>query len=186
MIRTSLFLLLLASNAAFAADWVVQPGSTLGFSSSQQGEAFDGQFGKFTPQIRFDPNKLAESRFDVAIQLASANTRNAERDELLLGAEFFNAMKMPQARFVASKFRALGGNRYAADGALTLRGLSKPVTLTFTWTPGAKTVLAGEAVLKRLDFKVGEGDWADTSVLPNEVKVKTRLLLVAKTTPVAK
>ena len=180
MIRTTLALLLLAANTAFAADWTVQPGSTLGFSASQQGEAFEGQFGKFTPQIRFDPKKLAESRFDVSIQLASASTRNAERDELLLGAEFFNAVKMPQARFLATKFRALGGNRYAADGALTLRRLSKPVTLVFTWTAGNSTVLSGEATLKRLDFKVGEGEWADTSVLPNEVKVKTRLLLAAK------
>lgn len=180
MIRASLALLLLAGNAAYAADWVAQPGSTLGFSSSQQGEAFEGQFGKFTPQIRFDPKKLAESRFDVSIQLASASTHNAERDELLLGDEFFNAVKMPQARFVATKFRALGGNRYAADGALTLRGLSKPVSLVFTWTSGASTVLNGEATLKRLDFKVGAGDWADTSVLPNAVKVKTRLLLKPK------
>jgi len=181
MIRICLGLLLLTASNAFAADWTMQPGSILGFSSSQQGEAFEGHFDRFTPQIRFDPKKLAESRFDVSIQLASANTRNGERDELLRGAEFFNAMQMPQARFLATKFRALGGNRYAADGRLSLRGLSKPVTLTFIWTSGASTVLNGEASLKRLDFKVGEGEWADTSVLPNEVKVKTRLLLKPKT-----
>lgn len=176
-----LFALLLAfAPVGLAADWTMQPGSTLGFSSRQQGEAFEGSFGKFAPQIRFDPKKLAESRFDVAIQLASASTRNAERDEMLLGDEFFGAAKLPQARYVATKFRALGGNRYAADGTLSLRGLSRPVTLTFTWTAGATPVLAGEAVVKRLEFKVGTGDWADTTVLPNEVKVKTRLLLKAK------
>ena len=78
------------------------------------------------------------------------------------------------------KFRALGGNRFAADGTLSLRGISKPVTLTFTWTPGARPVLSGSAVVKRLDFGVGTGDWADVGIIPNEIKVTTKVLLQAK------
>ena len=178
-------LLLLAPAAATAAPWRVLPGSTLGFSTSFEGEAFEGAFGKFTPSIDFDPKQLATSRFDVVIELASADTKNDERDEALRGTDFFNSKKTPQARYLATKFRALGGNRYAADGTLTLNGMSKPVVLEFSWTPGAKTVLAGSASLKRLDFKVGTGEWSDTSDLPNEVKVKTRLLL-APGTPAAK
>lgn len=166
------------AGSAQGADYVALPESTLGFSASFQGEAFDGKFARFTPQIRFDPAKLATSRFDVRIQLASANTRNDERDEMLRSSEFFDAAAKPEARYVATRFRALGGNRYAADGTLTLHGVSKPVVLNFTWTAGAKAVLSGEATLKRLDFGVGTGDWADTELLPNEVKVKTRLALV--------
>ena len=81
MSRLWLTWLLLFSNPALAADWTVQAGSTLGFSSSQQGEAFEGRFDKFSAQIRFDPAKLALCRFDVGIQLASANTHNSERDD---------------------------------------------------------------------------------------------------------
>lgn len=165
-------------GSAHGADYVALPESTLGFSASFQGEAFDGKFARFTPQIRFDPAKLATSRFDVRIQLASANTRNDERDEMLRSREFFDVAAKPEARFIATRFRALGGNRYAADGTLTLHGVSKPVVLSFTWTAGAKAVLSGEATLKRLDFGIGTGDWADTELLPNEVKVKTRLALV--------
>ena len=171
---------LFLASVASAADWKMQAGSTLGFSTSYQGEVFQGRFGKFTPQIRFDPAKLAQSRFDVVIALGSANTSNDERDEMLQGEGFFNSGKWAQARYSATKFRALGGNHYAADGSLNLRGVSKPVTLTFTWTPGAKPVLAGEAQLKRLDFGVGDGDWADTGLIPNEVKVTTRLVLAPK------
>ena len=171
---------LFLASVASAADWKMQAGSTLGFSTSYQGEVFQGRFGKFTPQIRFDPAKLAQSRFDVVIALGSANTSNDERDEMLQGEGFFNSGKWAQARYSATKFRALGGNRYAADGSLSLRGVSKPVTLTFTWTPGAKPVLAGEAQLTRLDFGVGDGDWADTGLIPNEVKVTTRLVLAPK------
>lgn len=166
------------AGSAHAADYVALPESTLGFSASFQGEAFDGKFARFTPQIRFDPARLATSRFDVRIQLASANTRNDERDEMLRSSEFFDTATKPEARFIATRFRALGGNRYAADGMLTLHGVSKPVLLSFTWTAGAKAVLSGEATLKRLDFGVGTGDWADTELLPNEVKVRTRLALV--------
>ena len=168
------------AGSANAADYVALPESTLGFSASFQGEAFDGKFARFTPQIRFDPARLAASRLDVRVQLASANTRNDERDQMLRSSEFFDSAKLPEARFIATRFRALGGNRYAADGALSLHGVSKPVTLTFSWTPGAKAVLAGEATLKRLDFGVGTGDWADTDLLPNEVKVRTRLTLVVR------
>ena len=176
LLLMSLFL----ASVSSAADWKMQAGSTLGFSTSYQGEVFQGRFGKFTPQIRFDPAKLAQSRFDVVITLGSANTSNDERDEILHGVDFFNSGKWTQARYSATKFRALGGNRYAAYGSLSLRGVSKPVTLTFTWTPGAKPVLVGEALLKRLDFGVGGGDWTDTSTIANEVKVKTRLVLAPK------
>jgi polyisoprenoid-binding protein YceI len=169
--------LLLAATGAQAANYRTQPGSTLGFTATYQDEAFEGSFAKFTPAIRFDPKDLAGSRFDVRIVLASASTANAERDEMLLGSEFFDAAGVPEARYVATRFRALGGNRYVAEGTLSLRGVSKPVPLSFTWTPGAKPVLVGEATLSRLAFKVGTGDWTDTELLPDAVKVRTRLVL---------
>ena len=171
-----ILLMALAGNAA-AADWTALPGSTLGFIGSFQGEAFEGRFAKFSPQISFDPAHLDQSRFDVRIDLGTANTSNEERDDMLRSAEFFDSRKQPQARYVATRFRALGGNRYVADGVLTLHGASKPVSLSFTWTAGAKPVLDGQATLKRLDFAVGSGDWADTELLPNEVRVRTRLVL---------
>ena len=177
MLPTMLTLLILLPGVSVAADWTSQAGSALGFSASYQGETFEGRFAKFTTQIRFDPSRLADSNFDVRIALASASSNNEERDALLKGEDFFNSNKLPEARYSASKFRALGGNRFAADGTLSLRGVNKPVTLTFTWTPGAKPVLIGEATLKRLDFGVGGGDWTDTDLIPNEVKVKTKLVL---------
>lgn len=176
----SLLVLLLAALPAAAADYVAAPGSRLVFNAVYLDEEFEGSFGRFTPQIRFDPQDLAGSRFDVGIDLASAGTDNTERDEMLVGSEFLDSGAQPQARYQATSFRALGGNRYVAEGTLTLRGISKPVPLAFTWTPGAKPVLEGEATLSRLAFKVGTGDWTDTELLPDEVQVRTRLVLVPK------
>lgn len=175
--RVLFFLIVLFSGTAFSADYAQQPGSSLGFSGSYQGEAFSGSFSKFSSSIRFDPANLAQSRFDVRIVLTSANTKNAERDEMLLGSDFFNATAQPEARYVASKFRALDNNRFVADGVLTLRGISKAVPLTFTWVPGAKPQLLGAAKVQRLDFKVGIGDWDDLELIPNTVTIGTRLQL---------
>ncbi|MBP6626612.1 MAG: YceI family protein [Arenimonas sp.] len=176
-------LLLLSAPAAVAGDYVSQKGSSLGFTATYQGESFEGAFATFTPVIRFDPATLADSRFDVRIALASAGTQNAERDEMLLGSEFFDAGAAPEARYVATRFRALGGNRYVADGTLTLRGISQPVPLTFSWQPGAQPVLTGEAKLSRLAFNVGSGDWTDTELLPDDVVVRTRLVLAPAAKP---
>lgn len=173
-------LLLLAAFAAtgvHATEYRAGEASTLGFKAAYMGDAFEGRFARFTPRIDFDPAELAGSRFDVLIALDSANTADEDRDELLVGPEFFNVGAQPQARYQATRFTALGGNRYRAEGTLSLNGAERPVALEFTWTPGTPAVLEGRATVRRLDFGVGEGDWADTDMLPNEVQVFTRLEL---------
>lgn len=169
--------LLCLSPPVFAADYVQAAGSSLNFTGKYQGEAFVGQFPGFNTKLRFDPKQLNTARLDVTIPLASATTRNASYDSELRGAAFFNVTAFPQARFVATKFRALGGNRYAADGTLTLRGVSKPVTLNFEWTAGATAVLAGRALVPRLAFGVGGGQWADTGLIPDAIAVSTKVVL---------
>lgn len=172
----ALIALLALPAIASTPTYIAAAGSTLGFGSSYDGEAFTGRFDRFRADIAFDPVAVA-GRFDVAIELASAGTDNDERDETLLGSEFFDATSVPQARYVATRFRKLADGRFVADGTLTLRGITKAVPLTFTWTPGASPVLAGTATVPRLAFNVGTGDWADTEVLPDAVSITTRLVL---------
>lgn len=169
---------LAVATPSFAADYAQAPGSTLTFATQYQGEVFVGRLPSFTTRLRFDPKQLTTSTLDVSIALAGVTVANPEGDDALKGADFFNVAKFPQARFTATGFRSLGGNQYAADGTLSLRGASKPVTLTFTWTPGARPVLTGKATVRRLEFGVGVGDWADTSLIPNEVAISTRVVFV--------
>jgi polyisoprenoid-binding protein YceI len=173
----ALLLALLAPTLGLAADYRALPGSTLAFSSTFQGERFTGHFKSFAPALRFDPARLADSRFEVAIDLASVDSQNTERDDGLRSTDFFNVHRQAQAHYVATRFRSLGQGRFVADGVLSLNGASKPVPLTFTWSGGAKPVLNGTATVRRLDFQVGSGEWADTSLLPNDVLVTTRLQL---------
>jgi polyisoprenoid-binding protein YceI len=166
----------LAAIPAAAADYVQATGSTLAFATQYDGETFTGTLPGFATTLSFDPANLAASKLDVTIPLAGAKTGNDDRDGTLRGSDFFDVAKFAQARYTATKFRSLGGNRYAADGTLELHGVRKPVTLSFTWTPGKAPVLAGKATVKRLDFGIGMGDWADTSLIPDAVAVSTRVV----------
>lgn len=174
--------LLAASLGANAADWTVDTAaSTLAYSGNVEGEGFTGHFKTFTPVIRFDPADLAASRFDVTIDLTSADSRNLDRDDTLQGKDFFSTEQFPQATYTATAFRDLGDGKFAADGALSLRGMEKPVTLTFSWSQdGDAATLDGKAQINRLDFDVGGGDWADASTIAHEVDIATTLKLGAK------
>ena len=173
-------LLALLATPALAADYVQAPGSTLAFAGKYQDEVFVGRFPGFATMLSFDPAQLAAAKLDVAIPLASATTGNSDYDGEMRGEAFFASAKFPQARYTATKFRSLGGNQYAADGTLSLHGIDKPVTLAFTWTPGAQPVLAGKATVKRLDFGVGQGDWNDTKTIPDDTAISTVVKLQAK------
>ncbi|WP_457095597.1 YceI family protein [Lysobacter sp. P5_B9] len=168
--------LMVAASPVVAADYVQAPGSVLAFAGTYEGEAFTGRFPGFVTRFSFDPAQLANAKLDVTIPLATASTGNSDYDGEMRGSSFFNAAKFPQARYTATKFRALGGNNFVADGTLNLRGLSKPVALTFTWTPGAQPVLSGKASVNRLDFGVGQGDWAETDLVPNTIAVSTKVI----------
>lgn len=170
---------LLAATPALATDYVQAPGSTLAFATEYDGEVFSGHFGRFTTTLSFDPADPAAAELDVVIPLASATTANADRDSTLQGGDFFATSKFPQARYVAHGFRALEDGRYAADGELTLRGVTRPVTLTFSFTDGTPALLEGRATVQRLDFNVGGGDWADLDLLPNPVAISTKVRLQA-------
>jgi len=175
-----LLALALLCAPACAADYVQAPGSSLVFAGKYQGEAFTGRFPGFATTFRFDPVRLAASKLVVTIPLATAVTSNTDYDGELRGPSFFDAATFPRASYTATKFRALGGNRYAADGALTLRGVSRPVMLEFTWTPGAVPVFSGKATGRRLAFGVGGGDWADTALIPDAITISTRVAFRAR------
>lgn len=181
MRRFAILFALALPFAASAADYTVQPAtSTLGFSGSFQGEAFQGHFDQWTAAISYDASQLANSKFDVNVALASVKTGDKDRDTALPGNDFFDVATFPQAHFVSTGFRQSGG-KVIADGNLTLRGVTKPVSLDVSFKPqGTGATLDVSGMVKRLDFGVGGGDYTDTSVIGADVKISAHLQLAAK------
>jgi cytochrome b561/polyisoprenoid-binding protein YceI len=156
-----------------APRWTTAPGGQLGFATSWSGSAINGSFGNWGADVRFNPDALPQSKIRVTIALASANSGDGERDSMLKGSDFFDTGRHPQATWSSSAIRNLGGNRYRADGTLTLRGVSKPVPITFTLDIKGKVArVSGSASLRRLAFGVGQGEFAGTSDLPDPVSIR--------------
>jgi len=172
-------MLLGVAAPALAQTWQVDAArSTLTFTNTYQNVEYTGQFRRFDAKIIYDPNDLAHAKFDVSVDIASLDTRNSERDHTALGADFFDASKFPKAHFVTTAFRKGADGKVIADGVLTLRGVSKPVALTVTFAPqGDAAILDVTAPLKRLDFGIGAGQWADPSMIGDGVIVRGHLLL---------
>ena len=152
--------------------WALAPGGRLGFATSWSGSAIMGSFGNWSADIRFNPDALPRSRISVTIPLSSVASGDGERDGMLKGGDFFDTANHPKAVWTSTAIRALGGNRYRAEGALQLRGVSKPVPLTFTLDiKGKEARVTGSASLNRSSFGVGQGDFAKTDEIPDPVRV---------------
>jgi polyisoprenoid-binding protein YceI len=181
MKRLLLLSALVLPCAVLATDYTVQPAqSQLGFSGTFQGAAFDGHFTKWTAAISYDAAHPAASKFDVTVMPASAVSGDKDRDSAMPGSDFFDVAKFPTAHFVTTGFRQSGA-QVIADGQLTLRGVTKPVSLDVTFKPqGNGATLDVSGSVKRLDFAVGSGDYADTSVIGADVKIHAHLQLAPK------
>ncbi len=163
-------------NAA-PANWTVDKAtSSLKFTSAMAGESFSGVFRRWDADIRFDPADLAHSSAAVSVEVASANTANADRDQALPTPTFFNAANFPKATFIARTFTAAGPNQYRAAGVLTMRGVSRPLTLPFTVViTGAAAKMTGQVAVNRLAFGVGQNEWKATTTLPAAVQLSIAL-----------
>jgi polyisoprenoid-binding protein YceI len=170
-----------AAGARSAAPaWSVdKTNSKIRFRSTFGGTAFEGGVSRWDAQIHFDPSNLAGSKAVVSVDLASATSGDADRDQTLPTADWFDVAKYPRATFTSTAIKALGGGRYQATGALNLKGVTRPVTLPFTLTITGDTArMQGQVVLNRSQFGVGQGQFAGAETVPFEVTVP--ITVVAK------
>jgi cytochrome b561/polyisoprenoid-binding protein YceI len=153
-------------------DWVITPGGRLGFTAQWNGDAVNGSFGRWTGKVRFSPDDLPNSTIRAEVDLASTNTAERQRDDMLQGSDFFNVAVHPKAVFNAASMRHLGGNRYRASGSLSMHGASRPVSLDFTLDiKGDVAKVSGSTRLNRTSFGVGSGEWAATDQIAESVVV---------------
>lgn len=160
------------AEPALAVPWLVNAKtSSLGFATSWSGDAVLGKFGRWNAEIVFGADELDKSSIKVEVDLASVSTGDEQRDTALPGEEWFDVEHHPKAVFTSKKIRK-SGKRYLAEGTLSLRDKTAPVTLTFDLTVNGDTASAkGFATLDRTVFGVGQGEYAATDSIPAAVKV---------------
>jgi polyisoprenoid-binding protein YceI len=171
----------LAAAIAFvpaqAQQKLVPAQSEITFVSKQMGVPVEGRFRQFDGQIAFDSAKPATSKIAFSVDLASVSI-SQEADAELPKPVWFNTSKFPKATFQSGAVKALGGGKYEIAGKLAIKGVSSDVVVPVTLTQsGATTTATGAFPIKRLAFKIGENEWADTSMVADEVQVKFKLAL---------
>jgi polyisoprenoid-binding protein YceI len=168
--------LLFAAAGAFAQT-VDYAKSQITFSGKQMGVPTEGRFKKFTVRINFDPKKPEAAKIEADIDLASVDTGASETDTEVKKPAWFNVAAFPTAKFAATSVKQLLPGRFEATGKLSIKGIGQDVRIPFTaQTAGATTTFEGAFTLLRLQFKVGDGVWADTDTVANEVQVRFRLV----------
>lgn len=169
---------LLWTPAAFAQQKVNPAQSEIVFTSRQMGVPVDGKFRKWDAQINFDAKKLDASKVSFQIDTGSASLGVPETDAELPKPAWFGVAKFPQASFASTGLKALGGGKFEVSGKLSIKGQTRDIVVPVALTQaGGATTATGSFAIKRLDFKIGEGEWADTSMVANDVQVRFKLSL---------
>ncbi len=168
----------IASAPALAQQKLVPAQSEISFTSKQMGVPVDGKFTRFDAQVSFDPKKPDTSKVAFTVDLASVAIGSAEVETELSKPGWFDTKKQPQATFQSSSFKATGAGKFAVAGKLTIKGQARDVVVPVSvQQAGANTTASGAFTLKRLEFKIGDGEWNDTSIVADEVQVKFKLAL---------
>jgi len=168
------------ATSSGAPHWVQAPtGSSLVFVFDQAGAASKGSFKQFTTELVYDEKSPATGSLDVKVQIGTVDTQDQERNEMIVGADLFDAQKFPTAQYTAKTLSRNAAGALEAVGKLTLRGVTHDLRLPLKIVKTASGLeLSGETAIKRLEYGVGQGDWKTTEGVGDQVKVQYKVALV--------
>lgn len=173
-------LLLSAGAQAIEFNQLLADKSAVSFAYKQMNVPLDGGFKRFGGRINFDPAKPALAKAEIDIELASIDTGSEEGNDEVAGKLWFNTKQFPVARFVSTSIKPLGNNRFEVAGKMSIKGRTLDTRTPVTFRQeGNLGVFEGSFVLKRGDYGIGEGMWADYGTVANEVQIKFRLVAAA-------
>lgn len=171
---------MLVAGGVRAACWIPVPAtSKISFDISQAGAPLQGTFSDYSGRICIDPGQPTADSIRVQIRMTSVDTQLPELDEALRGADFFDVAHWPQANFESDSFQALGHDHYEVKGKLTLRDVTRSITVPFTLQADADggARLTGQLSIQRLDYHIGLGQWTDTKWVGNQVAISFSVAL---------
>jgi polyisoprenoid-binding protein YceI len=152
--------------------------SEVAFVTKQMGVPVDGRFKKFDAQISLDPKRPETGSVAFSVDTGSASLGVPESDAEMPKAIWFNIAKFPQATFKSTAIKGLGNGKFEVAGKLDIKGTARDIVVPVQITQSnGQSTATGSFVIKRLDFKIGEAEWTDTTVVANDVTVKFKLAL---------
>lgn len=172
------------ATAAAAQGRLVPAQSEIVFTSRQMGVPVDGRFGRFDAQVAYDAKAPAAARVLIDIDLASVSIGTAEVEAELAKPEWFDTRKAARATFTGTSVKPIAPGRIDVTGRLALKGSTREITVPVALSSaGGTTTATGSVGLRRLDFRIGSGDWGDTSLVADEVQVRFRLVFTGLAAP---
>lgn len=150
--------------------------SAVSFVYRQMNVPIEGGFKRFRGELAFDPAKPEAAKTVIEIELASVDTGFAEGNDEVQGRLWFDTKNHPVARFVSTSVKPLGNNRFEVAGKMSIKGRTLDLKAPATFRQVGNTgVFEGTFVLKRADYGIGEGMWADFGTVANEVQIRFRM-----------
>jgi len=168
--------------------WQLVPGkSTISWAIKYSGQTIHGTFPDFIADITYDERRDKFGRAYVKISTVKVLSDDKDAQDYLPTSEWLGADDYPFAIFETTQmdiFKHLQGDQYSLQGDLILHGFKGHITIPFTmhlavdketWTPTHYAIVDGQTSLRRLDYKIGQGDWTRTDALANDVTISFHL-----------
>lgn len=171
-------LLLLTGVSAQAATWDMDPNeSKVVFKYSYEGTPYEGEFKNIDATFDIDPMRPGSCEFTVTIPIEDISVDSPEVLDYLLDIELFDVDQFPTASFKAENCELQSMNSFVAEGTLTIRDQTHPLSFPFDfevemYDGQPRFHLTSAVTIQRLDYGVGQGYWANTSSIPNDVEIE--------------
>ena len=179
-------LMLLVGLPAHAAAWELDPSAShVVFKYSFEGKPYQGEFKNVKATFEIDPLKPGACKFAVSIPINDLQVESKEVRDYLLDVELFDVDQFPTASFKAEKCTLKSVNSFVSEGTLTIRDKTNPLSFPFKLDidmKGGKPRfhLTSEVTIQRLKYGVGQGYWANTSGVPNDVVIAVDVYAAAR------
>ncbi|MEU9232624.1 YceI family protein [Streptomyces subrutilus] len=150
--------------AALTGDYAIDPAhSSIGFTVRHAMVTnVRGSFDSFEGSLHLDGGGPARSTASIDVTIGSVNTGIGDRDAHLLGSDFFDAELFPLMTFRSTRADQLGGDAYRITGELTIKDVTRPLSIDLEFTGSAKDVYGNERVGFEGSAEILRSDWGLT------------------------
>lgn len=167
---------LVAATRAMSRWHVDERKSRLEFIGREGGKKFRGRFTQFSADIDFDPLQPETGNVLVRIRMNKVKIDGKKRQNAIADSTWFDSVDFPEAVFQSTAFKRIDATHFVAEGNLTIKSITHPLTLPFTFTQkdGVARV-AAKVTINRRDWNVGTGDFKSEAWVAHAVTIQLKL-----------